>query len=271
MMRTPSPSITVVTDISANIFAVLLLILIILLAAGEQEGQPQAQEAPSFEIGDYFTTIERTPLSGSGMVDLLYSRRNASGAIKIDLFEDGIDVLSKDKSDWIASEGAIGERLKLHAGAALEAPVALYVFGHRWYDSVVKTLTRMGRAWQEVSVPEALRDTAGANRKDRWSGGFSDLIGRPLGRDRFRRELAHLLGSGNLQRNERAGAGSIGRAHASVSRYPIKDTILERFLRWWQNILSAIAILSGFGFIAWVETHKWRVRSSLIGINEQSS
>jgi hypothetical protein len=267
-MRSASPSITVVTDIAANIFAVLLLVLIILLAAGEQEGQRQPREAPAIEIGDYFTTVERTPLSGSGMVDLLYNRANASSAIKIDLFDDGIEVLSKDKSDWIASEGEIGLRLKPHVEAALEAPVALYVFGHRWYGGVVKTLMGMGRTWQEVSVPEALRETDGANRKERWSAGFKNLLRRPLDRVRFQHELAQLLGSAHLKRNK--GAGSDGTAPASASRSVTEDTFLDRFLRWWQNILSAIAILSGFGFIAWVETRNKRVTSRLAGNNGQS-
>lgn len=252
-MRFTAPNITIVTDISANIFALLILILIILLTAREQAPSSPAQMPGDLKLENHFAVIERTPLSGSEMVDLLYSRRTASNAIKVDLFDDGIEVLAGNKSERIATTEEIDERLKSLAKAAPEAPFAIYVFSHRWYRNVVEALMGVARVWREVSVPEALRESDETSKTERWSAGFRDLLRHSVDHDRFRDELARLLGSARAPRKARARQGNEGSAGTSLPQYLPKNSIIESFLRWWQNILSVTAILGGFGFIAWVE------------------
>src|SRR6476660_6557290 len=93
----PAPqNISAMTDISANIFSLLILILIIVLAARAQNGSHT--ETPSqIDIEKDLMGVERSPLSRGELFELLYERNEKEQSIKIDLFDKTIDIITTRK------------------------------------------------------------------------------------------------------------------------------------------------------------------------------
>jgi hypothetical protein len=139
--------ISAVTDISANIFALLILILIIMLAARENSAAPQAVDVEIDTIGS-----ERAPLGSDELFDLLYERRTSALSTKIDLFAYGIDVISAGKTQHFTSVEGVLARLN-ESARYTGVPVGVYVFSHRFYRDTTTALKTMGSEWREVSVP----------------------------------------------------------------------------------------------------------------------
>jgi hypothetical protein len=85
MSSSAPQNVSILTDISANIFALLILFLIILLAAREGSPSHRAEAPQVIDIEKQFASVERSPLSGDELFDLLYDRREAAAATRIDL------------------------------------------------------------------------------------------------------------------------------------------------------------------------------------------
>jgi hypothetical protein len=237
--------ISAVTDISANIFTLLILILIIMLAARGNSSPPQVIHVETDTIG-----VERAPLGSDELFDLLYARRASAQSTKIDLFAHGIDVISAGKTQHFTSVEAALARLN-ESARFTGVPVGVYVFSHRFYRDTTIALKTMGSEWREVSVPQALRDSSAKIEGQGWSTGFFELIVRSTDRAQFRNELAQLLQAssvdGHFKQSERQAADSSGHR---------PERIIDRLGRWSRIALDAMSIFIGLIFVGWVETRR---------------
>jgi hypothetical protein len=263
-MNSSPQNISAMTDISANIFSVLILILIILLAARNHADFPGVETppeiSPKISIETELAGIERTPLSSDELFDLLYERSEKTGSIKIDLFGETIDIVANGKTEHFSSiENAIS-RLKLLATASNHSPLGIYVFSIRFYRVFREPLKALGGGWREVSVPQALRASRSAGS---WSAGFSELVAGPADRARFRVELARLLESSPTHDPSNVGGGGAATTSSQSPETIAPETIVQTFWRWLRAVLRAVFILIGFAFVMWVELrHR---RKSLAG------
>jgi len=258
-MMPDRPDITVVTDISANIFAVFILILIILVARG-QTSVPQVPPTV-IDVDDDLASVERTLLRPAALVELFYDRRTAADVTAIDLFDDRIEITIGHATQRVTA-AAMHEML--HRPPASATPIGLYVFGPRWYRAVTESLAASGQAWREVSVPAALRrsDRAGQG----WSPGFTELIARPLDLATFRVELAKLLASPSPADRARGAGGAVSlRGAAPAAPIPPTD-LLERLAQVGRFFLHAMAVVGGLVLVAAVEQSTIRARQRSAGI-----
>ena len=257
-MTSAPQNVSILTDISANIFALLILFLIIMLAARESAPAPRAAAPEIIDVEKDLAGVERSPLSGDELFDLLYQRRDASAATRIDLLGQSVDIVAAGQTEHFSSVELAAPRLKLLAAASDSAPAGVYVFSHRFYRGLAESLQALGWSWREVSVPEALRDSNLETSDRGWSAGFARLIAQASDRAQFRLKLAELLQSPSASNNEHSGQGSRANAAPGYSQ-----SIIDRIERWSRGALNAAAILGGLGFITWVELRRKRARSGL--------
>lgn len=242
------------TDISANIFALLILLLIILLVGRESSPLPHSETPTTIDVQQDLMSVERSPLGSNELFDLFYERRKQSTSIRIDLLGDGIDIISIDKEEHFSSIESATPRLSQLAVETHRSPVGIYVFSNRYYRGVSENMQALGWTWREVSVPEALRDLNPQSESQRWSTGFSDLIAQPSDRLKFRTQLAELLQS-SARNAERSNARQ---QSANAASNPMSSSVLKTLERWSRMSLHVLAVLSGLGFIAWVELRRKR-------------
>lgn len=238
-------NISAITDISANIFAVLILILVAVVAVRERSPLHDATPQEIDVVKDV-ASIERSPLGSDQLFDLLYERGNGVPSIKIDLFDDRIDAVVGTKTERFDSVEKAVLRIAQFVAASDRLPVAVYVFDHRFYRRVTDALKSAGWVWRELSVPQALRESAPETKGQSWSRGFQQLIVRPSDRTLFRTEIARLLQSGSVDTPFVAGS-------SEGSRLQSPETIIERLVQWWRSLLQALTIVIGLFFVAWVE------------------
>lgn len=172
-----------ITDLSANIFAALLLILLILLRAGSEAPAP----AVPVEATQALDSRARTPLRAGALIAILRARAADTAGVSLDLVESGLRSPSAGFPEPDAAPLAALDRFLQAREPGM--PVRLYVFSHRWYDSTVRRLEQAGLAWNEITVPRALRDREGSA----WSSAFLAILEHRDERGRFREELARLL------------------------------------------------------------------------------
>lgn len=229
------------SDLSATIFSVFLLLLVLLVeAAVDPRSAPGGTGA-----------VARAALDAAAMADLLYERRREAGGTRIDITRaagSGRAVLVvPDGESTLAPAGL--DRL-LRAGG-LPDPVRLYVFTHDAYAPVVAALQRHGRQWREISVPAALRQAGGTG----WRDEFIALLGRTLSRHGFVRELAALLDGGTEAERRQRLAGGSGNASRNAGSYM---AFAQFILRTWTEIrfdviVNICAGLAGLAVVAAVE------------------
>jgi hypothetical protein len=243
-MHPDRPDITVVTDISANIFAVFLLIMILLLALRERSPPPPPPAV--LDVVADLNGVERAPLRPAEMVGLLYGRRKDAGVISIDLLADRIEIAIGGRTEQLSGSREIRDRLRRLAATGEAEPIGIYVFSHRWYATVTDALPP--RAFREASVPLALRRT---DPSGGWSLAFTALLTRSLDLPAFRIELARLLQSPRPAPaplpQPRLGGGGIGSAPNTAPNPG------ERIWQFARNALDIGAICAGFVFVLAVE------------------
>ena len=253
MTSTP-PTISAITDISANIFALLILILIIVLSA-QKRAPALRDDAPQVvDLDRSMGGIERSPLSSEDMFDLLYERNKTTPSVKVDLLIRGIDITFDSRTERFNSvETAIVRLRQIIASSRFSA--GLYVFSHRFYVGLTEKLQALGWSWRELSVPQALRDLRLESNGQGWSAGFSELIAHPVDRAQFRTELARLLQSSanddTAAERWNSGGGTLRDQLA---------TIAANLARWLQTAFNVLAVIGGLVFVGWVE-----MRSSRMG------
>lgn len=241
-MISVSHNISAMTDISANIFALLILILLIMLAGRENSPAPRTQGLQVIDLEKDVAGVERSPLASDELIDLLYERRERASSTKIDLLEREIVISFAGKTQSFDNAGDAVSRLRQIGSVG--SPVGVYVFSHRFYRGMSDSLMGLGWPWREISIPQALRDSAGGSQG--WSVGFSELIAHSSNRSQFRADLARLLQS--APSNE---ANESWRERGVAAQRP--ETIISQLAWWLRTTLNAISILGGLLFVAWVE------------------
>jgi hypothetical protein len=255
----PAPqSVSIVTDISANLFALLILFLIILLAAREGSPATRTEARRPVELERELKLVERSPLSGDELFDLLYERREQSVTTRIDLLDQAIEVVSGRKGERFSSLQDAAPRLAEVAATSSHNTAGVYVFDHRFYRELTERLKALDWTWHEVSVPEALRDTEPQGSARGWSAGFAQLIAQPSDRAQFRARLAQLLQSASARRNDPFDRSWQGDASFPSQLLPPAFDYLGR---WWQAGLNTASILGGLAFVIWIERRHKRARS----------
>ena len=243
-------TISAITDISANIFALLIFILIIMLATKGHAPASRTDVPQTIDVERDIVGTERTPLGSDDLFELLYERSEGMTSVKIDLFEREIDVVFAGETERFASIESAVPRLRQIANAA-RRPIGVYVFGHHFYRNLTDNLKTFGLQWHELSVPQALRDFRTQQNGQGWSEGFSRLITQPSNRARFRAELARLLQSSSA--DEKAGQ-SWFRGGGGSSQLP--ETIIDSVRRWLRAVAKAVAIFGGLIFVSWAEMRR---------------
>jgi hypothetical protein len=252
-VNTTPQSVSVVTDISANIFALLVLLLIIALAARETSSTKAVAPA-TIDVDMELAGVERAPLNSEALVDLFYERRNAATSTRIDLKRNAIDVVSGGAQERFGSLEDASPRLRQLGTAFNRMPASIYVFDHHFYRGLTDSLKAMSWPWLEVSVPQALRDTDPGASDQGWSAGFSELIARQSGPAQFRHELAQLLQASSTPSDRRSGGGA---QQVTSMRSPM-DGIMAALRRWKREGINVIAVFCGIAFIVWVERRSRR-------------
>ncbi len=222
---------TVLTDLSANVFAALLLILIILLQAGGTPVPTAPVEATTDLAGR-----AREPMRPGDLVRFLHARRPGADGASIDLTATRIGVRTPGRRDDDVAASA------LPAALPGQGPVRLYVFSHRHYAAVTERLVAAGLRWDEISVPRALADPAGG-----WSPGFLALLERGADPAMFRKGLARLLAAapGPLVPDGRSAGGKAAAAGS--------DALPGRLLRWLGVAVAVLALAAGAATVLAVE------------------
>lgn len=251
-MNSTPQNISAITDISANIFAVLILILIAIVAVRERA--PLQDVTPrELDLEKDVASVERAPLGSDELFDLLYERRDGAPSIKIDLFDARIDAVIGGKAERFESGEKAAVRFRQLATVPSRPSVALYVFDNRFYRRITDSLKAAGWTWREMSVPQALTENGPGTKSQAWSRGFRELIAQSSERMRFRSELAQLLQSSSSDRPLDSGAnGESGAVRQSA------ETLVERLVGWWRTMLEAFAIIGGLVFVCWVERARLR-------------
>ncbi len=251
-MRVAPAGISALTDIAANLFALMLLVLILVL--GARSGSPSSSEQvpEPIDVESDLVSIARAPLGSEELFDLLYERRNDSGSIRIDLLNQGIVVTAQGKAERFGLADNAAPRLA-RLIASRNTPIGLYVFSPRFYRTVIATLETSGATWREMSVPQALSSSLTASDQG-WSDDFMGLISSPADRAQFRQGLARLLQSGS----ERAAVIASNTSGGQMQAHGLN----ERIARWSRTALNAIAIMGGLIFILWVEFRRRRALSA---------
>jgi hypothetical protein len=236
-------NISAMTDISANIFALLILILIIMLAARENSAAPRADALQVIDLEKDVASVERSSLSSDELIELLYERRERASSTKIDLLEQEIAISFGGKTEHFGkAENAIS---RLRQIGSVGSPVGVYVFSHRFYCKISDSLNTFGWPWREISIPGALRASAGGPQG--WSAGFSELIAHSSDRLQFRADLARLLRSAS--QNEHLNQGWNERGVAAQR----PEIMINQLGRWLRTALNAISLLGGLIFVACVD------------------
>lgn len=239
--------VTPLTDISANIFAMMVLILILALA-----GRQNAISGASRDIisEQELSIVERKAMTPAELVQHLYDRRDGPGPLRIDLLETGIAITATDGSGQKFEGADAVSAWRAQQQASGPQPVRLYVFSHRRYDEVIRSLLSANRQWLEISVPEALQagDRAG------WSQDFTNLLSQQVSLDEFRTALAQLLASKD-PKSKATGEGQPKTSPLSASQGTDQpyETLLERIIKWLRWAVMIVALFAGFAFIWWVE------------------
>lgn len=228
------------SDLSATIFSVFLLLLVLL--ADTAIGQRPA--------GNEVRVVERAALDAAALADLLYERRSEAAGTRIDVMPGRVTVVTPSGTLPLPPHAVNGA---LRAGG-LPDPVRLYVFANEAYALVAAALEVHGRTWRELSVPAALRDARGGG----WTDDFQMLLSRSLPKEAFVSELAVILGGGTDKNlNNRLGRGG-----GMDSRYDsgIIGTAGSILLLWTymplDAILSIIFGVTGVSVIVLVERRR---------------
>lgn len=199
------PTATVLSDLSANIFAALLLILILLLQVKVAAAPRPVPDRP-VDVAEATGLRARRPLGAAEIVATLRDRGPGQPGASLDLTATG--VRAADGS--LLPGAALAARLPEILGRARDGgPVRLYVFSNRWFAAATDALTHAGFDWRDLSVPRALRR---ADDPDAWSAAFLRLAAAGGDVGAFRDGLAHLLAAtpAPLVAGGRVTSGSAG-------------------------------------------------------------
>ncbi|HUZ66901.1 MAG TPA: hypothetical protein VMU56_04470 [Beijerinckiaceae bacterium] len=257
-MSEDAPQITTLSDISANMFAAFILILI-MVAASAASRRPAASAPPGRTITERdLHFVQRQALDPQAMVRLLYDRRPGARGTSVDLFASGLALSAGAPSASGILTGGSEADLANALNSALGAqagPVRLYVFSNKHYAATAKVLAQAGFAWREISVPRALRRHDG----DGWRPSFRALLREAGNFSAFRAGLARILQAGDARsaKSRERAMGSAEQARAEV--------LIVRFWRFLHALVNIIALLSAGGIVFLIERRTGRAHIGEIG------
>ena len=249
---------TVLTDLSASIFAACFMILLIFigLAQKEQASGPPSPPRAIEATRDLTVTLRQAPAPPE-LVELLF-RHGLAGppSTRIDLFADRIELgmpgtnepLPFAPADITTLSGRLGDE---------RAPPILFVFSNALYGATVAALG--GRPHVELSVPRGLRDPVRPDRA--WSEAFTRLEAEAPDLATFRRGLATLLAGSADPVQPAAREGSPPDASAASKA---RDPLAEMGREFARRIAILITLA---GFLAAIAI-RYRVRDVISGTSD---
>ncbi len=256
------PEMTVLSDLSANVFAALLLILVVLLQVRALADRAAgAAPPPAVEAARDLGAVPHRALRAGDLVAMLKRRDPASPGLGLDLAEGEVAISRGGATEALPAEAGLARIAAAWRDGGGGEPVRLYVFSNRHYREAVARLVRAGAPWTELSVPRALRDPVAEGR---WSPEFLALAAHPASLDAFRDGLARLLAASDRIAPGGHAAGRAGAPGGSAA--PSGDapaaSLLARLLRWLGLALAALMLLAGAAVVAATE---WLVPRGAVG------
>jgi hypothetical protein len=245
------PELTILADVSANLFAVCLLILLALLAIGAQQSEEHpAPPAAPIDAETAFEVVERAPLAAGAMVEQLRARGMPETAA-IDLFADGVVVSAGTGDARIRPDMTPDTLAAAVRGFDPRRPVRLYVFDPRWYGAAIAALRQCRLIFTELSIPAALRSPDGVG----WSSAFRTLAGRGLEPEPFRAGLAQLLAGGLGPKVSGPGGANGADARPDSAERP---GLVERLAAWLRGFTAIAVPLFGLALVLVIEARERR-------------
>jgi hypothetical protein len=238
-------SMTVLTDLSASMFAACFMILLIFLSL-VQKRDPASPEPRPVEANQAFVATRQQVFAPAAMVDHLFAHgRNGTS---LDLFADRVDISRAGRAEVRQLAGGdIASGLAVLTPA--DNPVRLQVFANTFYNQVVGALEADGTAFTELTVPAALRDPERPNLA--WVPAFLPLSETATDRQSFRISLAALL-RGTAERTPGAGAKDSGR-----STMPPARSLLDRLPDSINRVTGIFFPLAGLACVVWIERRRF--------------
>jgi hypothetical protein len=246
------PELAAISDISTNIFAVFILILVIMLdlSRGPTPSGGTAATPTQVDAARDLRIVERAPLRAGEMVEMLRGH-GGRDTVTVDLFDSRIEIAAAGGRPAIVLDArrdggrAMLERFEeLLRGRPAGMPARLYVFSNRWYSPVADRLERGNASWREMSVPLALRIASGPEAGDAWSEAFLELSSRGLDRERFRPALARLLAGSADGAGGAGGLSGLGGGAPPPPGGSPDESLLDRFARFLGWLLAVIAAVA---------------------------
>ncbi len=228
--------LTVLTDLSASMFAACFVMLLIFLSI--EQGEPADPDAP-------VVVVIQPVLSPQETVRLLHAHDARSGGASVDLFADRVELRAGQAHAVLRGDVAAGLARALPAGG----PVRLYVFSHAFYGEAIAALRRQTISQIEISVPLALRD-AGASQLA-WNREFVRLGESDLTLPAFHEALAALLEGRTRPLGSVEGRAAGGSRMAEGREAP---GLVARLRQWLVTFATIAFPLSGLMAVLWIET-----------------
>jgi len=247
----PTFRLTALSDVSANIFAAFLLILLTLLASGD-EFAPHApisvENRGSSHLEKPIIIPHRAIAPADLVVHMLYERLMSPQGVSLDLRADGVHIRADGRTRWIAAADT-----SALTQAAREFPrvrIRIFVIAHGSYRNAIDALTQADLQWDEISVPDAL---CAPDRSD-WSEAFFALEEANPTFQGFKTALSRLL-------TTRRGPVASERLwndnrDAVVEAARLRDALdsLKSSIGALRLLACAAVLFVCIGFIAWIET-----------------
>ncbi|WP_378941121.1 hypothetical protein [Mesorhizobium sp. ANAO-SY3R2] len=239
---------TVLTDLSASMFAACFMILLVFLSLVQRHDTTPA-EPPPIEATRAFALTRQRALGPSAMIDQLFVHGKASQGISIDLFADRIEV--REPGGGQSRRLSANDLSAVAAGLArTNVPIRLQVFSNALYNQLVGQLENSGTEFTELTVAAAMRDP---DRPDlAWAPAFLQLGETASDPRAFRIGLAALL---------QGTADPIPGAQAAPTRQSTVDAeppgVVERIREWMKHFSQLFFPIAGLACVAWIERSRF--------------
>lgn len=239
-------NMTVLTDLSASMFAACFMILLIFMSL-VQKREPVSSDPRPIEASQVFVLTRQHVLAPVAMVDHLFAHGN--NGTSLDLFSDRVERSGAGRTEVRRLSGS-----DLVAGlaglTASDNPVRLQVFSNALYSQVAGALKAGGIEFTELTVPAGLRDPERADLA--WAPAFLELSATATDRQTFRTGLAVLLQGAAEQANS-AQATAAGQS----AMPPSTPGLLDRLANWIDHVMAVFFPLAGLGGVAWIERQRF--------------
>jgi hypothetical protein len=239
-------SMTVLTDLSASMFAACFMILLIFLSLVQKQEGPAPEP---IEATQAFALTTQLALAPSAMVDHLYAHGRAGTSISLDLFADRVEL--REPGDGQPRGLSAGDFAAVAAFLARAgSPVRLNVFSNALYNQLVGQLEASGTPFTELTVAAGLRDPQRPSMA--WAPEFLHLGETATDPRTFRIGLAALL-EGAADRMARSQSGEA--QHSALAARP--PGIVERIRRAMRQFAQWFFPLAGLAGVAWIERRRF--------------